>query len=99
MAARQLEYVLVRLELRTDRVVEERRSRLLDVRAEDVSDAKIAREVDQPPRALRERGRVSDVEAARVHGVAGQQDPSPPVVNGDRCAFVSGNRYDVEHAP
>jgi hypothetical protein len=41
---------------------------------------------------------VDDVQAARVDGVAGEQDPGIPVVEGDRRIVVPGRAEAVEHA-
>jgi hypothetical protein len=67
--------------------------------AEDVADVPAGSEVRQPVKAGGERLDVADVQAARVHGVPGEQEPGARVVDGDGRGVVAGRASDLQLAP
>ncbi len=87
---RHLRRRLIRLVQAAERVVPVRPAGHLDMAAEHVGNRMGARELGHPVQARGERGHVADVEAPRVDGVTGQQEPGRRVVHGDRRVMVPG---------
>jgi hypothetical protein len=87
----QLQAIFVRRERGPDRVVDIRAA-LLDVGAEHVGDDAGLGEGDEPVDACGEGGVVGhvDVDAAWVHGVAGEEQTGLPVVDRDRRLVMAG---------
>ena len=85
---RHLQRRLARLVQAAERVVPVRAAGHLDMAAKHVADRVGGRELGHPVQARDERGHVADVEAARIDGVAGEQEPRCRVVHGDRRVMV-----------
>ena len=83
MSAAKLQGMLVRLVNSADRIIQIRRTRLFDVIPENVCHQLVAREVNQPLDAVRERGRVLNVEPAGIQRVAGKQNSCLAIVDGN----------------
>src|SRR5512146_3559035 len=81
-----------------DRIVAVRRAALFDVSAEEVRYSMGTRKPSESLDASRERGRVSDVQSARIERVAGQQHACSPIVDRNTGRLMSGDRKNVEHA-
>ena len=85
--------------LRSDRIVQERRLGLFDMAAENVRYRLVARKIHQALDAGCERGKIEDIEPARIKRVAGQQDAGPAIVERDAKRLMARNRNHVQHAP
>ena len=58
----------------------------------------VLRERNQAGDTFRERGGVTDVEPARIEGVAGEEHAGESIIDGDAGGLVPGNRKDIELA-
>src|SRR5215467_9146865 len=94
----QLQGCLVRLIGPPDRIVHARRSAHLDVAAKQVAHRPPCAPVGEPVDRTCEGRPVADVQASRVDGVAGEQEPGVTVVVGDRRLVVPRCGEAVDNA-
>src|ERR1700689_2308299 len=95
---RELEGCFVWLVAPADRVIHPRLCRHLDMAAEQVCHRLLSAPVNEPVNRTDEARPVEDVQAARVDGVPGEQDPAVAVVEGDRRLVVPRRCETVKNA-
>src|SRR5580698_7985428 len=98
MRSSEFEAVLTGLILGAARIVDEGRSRLLDMIAEDVRDRPRFGEFDHPPSTGDVRGKIGDVEAPGIKMVAGEQNAGFAIVVGDMRGVMTRDGEDVDDA-
>ena len=86
-------------DIRARRIIDKRRSRLLDVIPQNMRHRPRRREFRQRMDARPERRKIVHVEPPRINRVARQQDSRPPVIERDGIVRVARNRNDIHHAP
>src|SRR5712691_5216191 len=92
--------MLVGLINRAAWIIHEGRPALFNVRAKNVSDRLIAREVHQSPDARNERWklRVAYIKTPRIDTVSRHKDAGLSIVQGDARIVMTGNRNQIQHS-